>query len=149
MITGVGSVFVRGGLRWWIARQAASALYRRALAQATHVIFHNPDDRADFARWGLLTPGVPVTVTAGSGVALGHHAAQTPNPAGGLLFASRFMTDKGFDEFLQAGNDITQIVETGLIPVQTGVDNGNRWCRRRYERALSGCEVASEAKRGR
>jgi glycosyltransferase involved in cell wall biosynthesis len=106
MITGVGSVFVRGGLRWWIARQAASALYRRALALATHVIFHNPDDRADFARWGLLAPGVPVTITAGSGVDLVHHAVQAPNPAGGLLFASRFMTDKGFDEFLQAAERV-------------------------------------------
>lgn len=102
MITGVGSVFVRSGLRWWIARTAASMLYRRALAQATHVIFHNPDDRDDFARWGMLTPGVPVTVTAGSGVDLVQHTAQPPNAAGGLLFASRFMTDKGFEEFLQA-----------------------------------------------
>ncbi|MBM4052604.1 MAG: glycosyltransferase family 4 protein [Planctomycetes bacterium] len=102
MITGVGSVFVRRGLRWWIARTAASALYRRALTQATHVIFHNPDDRDDFARWGLLARGVPVTVTAGSGVDLLHHAAQPTNPGGGILFASRFMTDKGFDEFLQA-----------------------------------------------
>ncbi len=102
MITGVGSVFVRSGLRWWIARKAASALYRRALAQSTHVIFHNPDDRDDFARWGLLARGVPVTVTAGSGVDLMHHAVQSPNPDGGILFASRFMTDKGFDEFLQA-----------------------------------------------
>lgn len=102
MITGVGSVFVRGGLRWWIARRAACALYRRALASATHVIFHNPDDRDDFARWGLLARGVPVTVTAGSGVDLVHHAAQPPSARGGILFASRFMTDKGFEEFLQA-----------------------------------------------
>lgn len=102
MITGVGSVYVRSGLPWWIARRAANTLYRRALARATHTIFHNPDDRDDFGRWGLLTQGVPVTVTAGSGVDLAFHAPHAPNPAGGILFASRFMTDKGFDEFLDA-----------------------------------------------
>ena len=116
MITGVGSVFVRRGLRWWIARTAASALYRRALAQATHVIFHNPDDRDDFVRWGLLAPGVPVTVTAGSGVDLAHHAVQPPNPDGGILFASRFMTDKGFDEFLQAAELVHR--EQPSIPIR-------------------------------
>lgn len=116
MITGVGSVFVRRGLRWWIARTAASALYRRALAQATHVIFHNPDDRDDFVRWGLLAPGVPVTVTAGSGVDLVHHAIQLPNPDGGILFASRFMTDKGFEEFLQAAELVHR--EQPSIPIR-------------------------------
>ena len=116
MITGVGSVFVRGGLRWWIARKAASALYRRALAQATHVIFHNPDDRDDFARWGLIAPGIPVTVTAGSGVDLVHHAAQPPHSGGGILFASRFMTDKGFEEFLQAAELVHR--EQPSIPIR-------------------------------
>ncbi len=102
MITGVGSVFVRPGLRWWIARRAATVMYQRALARSTHIIFHNEDDQADFRRWGLTDGTVPELVTAGSGVDLAEFVAQPPNPSGGLLFASRFMTDKGFDEFLDA-----------------------------------------------
>ncbi|MBM4110398.1 MAG: glycosyltransferase family 4 protein [Phycisphaerae bacterium] len=140
MITGVGSVFVRSGLRWWIARQAASALYRRALAQATHIVFHNPDDRDDFAAWGLLAPGVPVTVTAGSGVDLTHHGAQPPNPDGGILFASRFMTDKGFDEFLQAAEFVHR--NDPAIPIRiAGFGDGN-------EGAAFEQRVADGARRG-
>ena len=103
MITGLGYAFIGRGAKAAILRRVAIALYRRALAQATTVLFQNGDDLAYFERAGLLAPGVPVARTGGSGVDLARFPAQ-PIPGGAPVFlmVARLLGDKCVREFAEA-----------------------------------------------
>ncbi len=103
MITGLGYAFIGRGAKAAVLRRVAMALYRRALAQATTVLFQNDDDRGVFERARLLAPGVPVGRTGGSGVDLARYAPR-PLPEGPPVFlmVARLLGDKGVREFAEA-----------------------------------------------
>ncbi len=104
LITGLGYAFTgemrgrRARIRWLVQR-----LYAIALRRATLVFFQNPDDPADFCRWGLLPPDVPVEVVNGSGVDIAAFAP-APLPEGPLRFLliARLLGDKGIREYVAA-----------------------------------------------
>ncbi|PKP85268.1 MAG: glycosyltransferase family 1 protein [Alphaproteobacteria bacterium HGW-Alphaproteobacteria-2] len=104
LITGLGYAFT-GEARGKRARvrMIVQRLYAIALRRATLVLFQNPDDRADFARWGLLPPDVPVEVVNGSGVDV-EAFAPAPLPEGPLRFLliARLLGDKGIREYVAA-----------------------------------------------
>jgi glycosyltransferase involved in cell wall biosynthesis len=103
LITGLGYAFTEGGgLKRRIARIAATILYRRALARCTSIIFQNPDDEADFRRWGLLRPTAPVHQVNGSGVDLTRFAPAPLQADADFLMIARLLGDKGVREYAAA-----------------------------------------------
>jgi glycosyltransferase involved in cell wall biosynthesis len=96
LITGLGYAFsepVRKGS--WFGG-LVQGLYRISLARCQHVIFQNPDDRAQFSELGLVPPSVPTTVVNGSGVDLEFYK-ETSFPDGPISFLmiSRLLGAKG------------------------------------------------------
>jgi len=107
MITGLGHAFIDPGPRARVLRFIATRLYRRAMRDATHVFFQNPDDRGEFARRGLLPEALHVGMVGGSGVDLAAFAEQ-PVPEGPPVFlmTSRLLADKGVREFAAAAREV-------------------------------------------
>jgi glycosyltransferase involved in cell wall biosynthesis len=104
MITGLGFAFApSASLRQWVVRGFARLLYRAAMICSDTVFFQNPDDEADFRRFGLLRRSQRIVQIGGSGVNL-HRFAAMPLPDGPLRFLmiARLLEDKGVREFLQA-----------------------------------------------
>jgi glycosyltransferase involved in cell wall biosynthesis len=108
LITGLGYAFIgeARGRRAFI-RRLAHFLYRRALAQATTILFQNPDDRATFASMQLLPVHATVAVINGSGI---DTAVFTPQPFPALpvrfLLIARLLGDKGVREYVAAAAQV-------------------------------------------
>lgn len=104
LITGLGYVFTgeaRG--KRAVIRRLVRRLYALALHRATLVFFQNPDDRTDFARWGVLPSNVPVHVVNGSGVDTEAFApAPLPDGPPRFLMIARLLGDKGIREYVAA-----------------------------------------------
>ena len=103
MIEGLGSAFgTDPGFKRSLIRCTAKALYRVALRHNSRVFFLNPDDRAAFARFGLLPdPGRSVLLD-GIGVDLEHYGeAPLPNDMA-FLFMGRFLREKGIRDYVRA-----------------------------------------------
>jgi len=94
-----------------LLRVAATALYRRAMRDATSVFFQNNDDHAEFAHRGLLPPELEVRMSAGSGVDL-EAFAESPRPAPAqppvFLMVARLLGDKGVREFAEAARIVRE-----------------------------------------
>ncbi|MCZ7675595.1 MAG: glycosyltransferase family 4 protein [Roseovarius sp.] len=108
LITGLGYAFTGAstGLRG-IVRHIARNLYGIALKRATLVFFQNPDDRDDFARLGLLPPGLRVEVVNGSGVDTDTFAPVSfPEPPLRFLLIARLLGDKGIREYAAAAENL-------------------------------------------
>jgi glycosyltransferase involved in cell wall biosynthesis len=110
LITGLGYAFTEGTGRVRGAVKAlARGLYKIALRSATLVFFQNDDDRADFAKMGLLPPDTKVRVVAGSGIDLRHFPAQSlPERPVRFLLIARLLGDKGIREYAQAARIVRQ-----------------------------------------
>lgn len=112
LITGLGRAFGLDHEHLSLRRRAVNLvvrlLYRLGLACCRGVLFQNPDDLALFQRLGLVRPGQPTTVTAGSGIDLEHFAPADPalpDPVEGgpvFLTLTRLLADKGLPEFVEA-----------------------------------------------
>lgn len=103
LITGLGYAFTKGGgVKRRIARVAATILYRRALARCTSIIFQNPDDEADFRRWGLVRSDAKTHQVNGSGVDLAQFAPAPLPEAADFLVIARLLGDKGVREYAAA-----------------------------------------------
>jgi len=97
-ISGLGTVFIRGGL----LGSLVSRLYRFGLGKAPVVFFQNADDLAEFVGRKLVRRE-QARLLAGSGVDLDRFAS-TPLPPGPLRFLliARLLGDKGVREFVEA-----------------------------------------------
>jgi glycosyltransferase involved in cell wall biosynthesis len=102
MITGLGHAFIARTLRARLLRLAAVRLYRRAMRDATSVLFQNGADRLEFERLGLLPASLAVGMTGGSGVDLARFAQVPVPPAPVFLMVARLLGDKGVREFAEA-----------------------------------------------
>jgi len=104
LITGLGYAFT-GNARGKraIVRRVARSLYGLAMRCATLVFFQNPDDRTDFARWGLLPRKLAVEVVNGSGVDTAKFApVRFPDGSLRFLLIARLLGDKGIREYAAA-----------------------------------------------
>jgi len=102
MITGLGHAFIAQTLRARLLRLAAVRLYRRAMRDATGVLFQNGADRLEFERLGLLPASLAVGMTGGSGVDLARFAKVPVPPEPVFLMVARLLGDKGVREFAEA-----------------------------------------------
>jgi glycosyltransferase involved in cell wall biosynthesis len=109
MVTGLGYAFTGQSFKARMLRMVASRLYRRALGDATAVLFQNPDDRDELARMGALAnaPAPAPRLVAGSGVDIDAFAARTP-PDGPPVFlmVARLLGDKGVREYAEAARRV-------------------------------------------
>lgn len=118
LLPGLGFTFVRqetfkGRLLQWISKQ----LHRFALKRADVIFMQNEDDRQLFTELGMLPKGIPVHVTAGSGV----NVEEFPNTpldqdrqlteGGPLRFVlvSRLLLSKGVAVFAEAARRVKAI----------------------------------------
>lgn len=102
LITGLGFAFTDGGgMKRRLSRIVATFLYKRALKQASSVIFQNPDDRAYFRAEGILRRD-DAAVVNGSGIDLSRFEP-APLPAHPIfLMIARLLGDKGVREYAAA-----------------------------------------------
>ncbi len=133
-ITGLGSVFERGGL----LQKAVETLYRAGLKDAACVFFQNSENRKVFEKSRIH--GKKAVTLPGSGVNLTRHFPE-PAPEGPVtrfLFAGRFMKEKGIEEYLAAA-DVLADEKTKFYLIG--------YCDEEYDEALSRSE--EEGKTGR
>ena len=104
-ITGLGYLFLPGGLLKNMLRAFIQAWYRLAM-RGTQVIFENTEDQAVFLQYdfihpedGHLIPGVGVDT---------RRFVLTPEPEGSpvVLLAARMLWDKGVGEFVEAARSL-------------------------------------------
>jgi len=121
-ISGLGTVFIRGGL----LRAVVSRLYRRALRTAAVVFFQNPDDRQLFLDDRLVRPD-QARLLPGSGVDLDRFRP-VPLPEGRqrFLFIGRLLGDKGVRELVEAARLVRRRRDDVVIQLLGPLDEGNR-----------------------
>lgn len=103
LVTGLGYAFMGGtSRRQRLLGWTAALLYRWALRGAEQVFFQNPDDHAEFVRWGILPADAPVCLVNGSGVDLAHFARVPLATEPTFLMIARLLRDKGVVEYVQA-----------------------------------------------
>ena len=102
MITGLGHVFIAESPKARILRMVAVALYRRAMRDATTVLFQNGADQREFEQRHVLPAGLEVDRVAGSGVDLEAFGRMPVPPSAVFLMVARLLGDKGVREFVQA-----------------------------------------------
>jgi glycosyltransferase involved in cell wall biosynthesis len=103
MLTGLGYTFL-GQERWQrrILRRGVALGLRTALAGASGLFVHNPDDLRELREAGALPRAVATTIVRGSGVDLAHYSP-APLPPGPpvFLFVGRLLREKGFEDFVE------------------------------------------------
>ena len=121
-ISGLGTVFLRGGLLGWFA----SVLYRVGLSGAPIVFFQNHEDLSEFVDRKLVRPE-QARLLPGSGVDLDRFAP-TPLPPGPVTFLliGRLLGDKGVREFVEAARRLRREGSEARFQLLGPVDAGNR-----------------------
>jgi glycosyltransferase involved in cell wall biosynthesis len=108
LVTGLGYAFTSDskGMRR-IIQFVIRLLYKFALANATRVVFQNPDDRALFVQLGLVDAAKTALVN-GSGVHLDRFPQQdiTRRDECNFLLIARLLRDKGIYEYVDAARRI-------------------------------------------
>lgn len=102
-VSGLGFIFIAGGLKASLVRTGVKWLYRFAFGKKNlRVIFQNPDDRDVLLNIATLDPG-KAELIRGAGVNLIHYPA-LPEPDGTpvVSLAARLLVDKGVGEFIEA-----------------------------------------------
>jgi glycosyltransferase involved in cell wall biosynthesis len=124
-VTGLGYLFLRGR----VLSQLGKILYRTFLRhQRMTFLFQNPSDRAEFKRIVPLEDH-RLYLIDGAGIDPEFHTP-TPVPPGPLkvLYAGRFLREKGLGELLQAARALA--ADSATAPIQIylcgDVDLGNR-----------------------
>jgi len=103
-ISGLGFIFMQGGVRARIVRAIVARLYRVALGHPnSRVIFQNQSDRGMLAQLGAIRDD-QVVMIRGAGVELSDFAAAPPPPAPPVVvtMAARLLIDKGVREYVEA-----------------------------------------------
>ncbi len=121
-VSGLGFAFIEEGL---LAR-VVSALYKISFRKCHTVFFQNKEDMAHFIRSNWVDPGVAIFVP-GSGVDLKRFAPIPPNTRAivEFLFAGRLLSDKGFDDLIEARKVLDSQGIQVRIHVVGFIDEGN------------------------
>lgn len=102
MITGMGSIFLPGGMRKRVLLGVVHMIYRIAMKPNHRVIFQNDDDMGYFLAYNLVKKDQALRIN-GSGVNLQVFA---PKPGevkrGSFLLISRMIKEKGIYDFVEA-----------------------------------------------
>ena len=121
-ISGLGTVFIRGGL----LGSLVSGLYRFGLAKAPVVFFQNADDLGEFVGRNLVRRD-QARLLAGSGIDLDRFAP-APMPSGPLKFLliARLLGDKGVREFIDAARLLRREGSNSCFQLLGPLDPANR-----------------------
>jgi hypothetical protein len=84
-------------------------------------VFQNENDRADFARMGVLPAKVKTSLVNGSGVDLDHYAPSPPPAEPSFLMIARLLGDKGVREYGEAARRLKQIYPEARISLLGGI----------------------------
>lgn len=110
-VPGLGYVFSQEGWRAGVQRAVVKRAYRSALAHPrSMVIFENPDDRADFVDWRLISERQSMVIK-GAGVDLERFrpgSADMSGQAPTVVMAARLLWDKGVGLFVDAAALVKQ-----------------------------------------
>lgn len=106
MITGMGSIFLPGGLKKQILLRFIRPVYRMAMSRNHRVLFQNDEDLAYFVKNRFL-PAEKALRINGSGVNLDLFARRPGEVVqGSFLLISRMIKEKGIHEFVKAARQI-------------------------------------------
>ncbi|WP_458389016.1 glycosyltransferase family 4 protein [Sphingomonas sp. F9_3S_D5_B_2] len=121
-ISGLGTVFIRGGLLGTVV----SALYRIGLSRAPVVFFQNSDDLAVFIGRKLVRRD-QARLLQGSGIDTDRFSP-APLPLGPVrfLFIGRLLVDKGVREFVEAARVLRAGGSDARFQLLGALDEGNR-----------------------
>lgn len=125
VVTGLGYSFLgstspRQRAVQWIGRR----LYGLAAARAAHIVFQNPDDRADFRAAGLLKHPSRAFVVNGSGVDIDHFSPVPLSPSPVFLMVTRLIRGKGVAEFVEAAGLARAAVPDAKFVIAGGFEEG-------------------------
>jgi len=123
MITGMGSIFLPGGLKKRLLLSAVKVVYRLAMRRNQRVLFQNDDDLDYFVEQGFLRRDKAVRIN-GSGVNL-QLFAQRPGEVvpGSFLLISRMIKEKGIHEFVAAARTLKQRFGHARFTLVGPIDN--------------------------
>ena len=108
LIAGLGSVFLKDGLKSKLLQWVLKAEYRVALNGAKKVFFQNPDD-VEFYVSNKIVSKEKIVMINGSGVNLKNFLV-SPLPAEpAFLCIGRLIRDKGIVEYLEAAKNVKKI----------------------------------------
>lgn len=106
MITGMGSIFLPGGLKKRILLQAVHLVYKAAMKFNHKVLFQNDEDLAYFVANRFIDSSKAVRIN-GSGVNLELFTQQSGHVIpGSFLLISRMIKEKGIHEFVAAARQL-------------------------------------------
>jgi glycosyltransferase involved in cell wall biosynthesis len=124
LVTGLGYAFTGGREpKRLISRAAATLLYRRAFTKSDVAVFQNENDRADFARMGVLPTKVKSILVNGSGVDIDHYAPSPPPAEPSFLMIARLLGDKGVREYGEAARRLKQLHPSVTNSLVGGIGN--------------------------
>ena len=118
MITGVGSVFQKRGLKGTILKKLVNWLYWMSLSNINKIIFQNCDDRHYFVQSRIITDERCTAIVDGSGVNLDYFSPKELPKKMSFLMIARLLKEKGIREYLQAADMVKMKypdVEFGLL----------------------------------
>ena len=114
-VTGLGALFLEGGLRWKLMRIILKPAFRLAFSETNKVVFLNPDDLKKLVQQGLVIKE-KVKIIYGEGVDISYFYPQAISPDKKLSFrrkwgipeeavvalmVARLIREKGVHEFIE------------------------------------------------
>ena len=105
MVTGLGRVYGKGGLKNKILRLITKMLYKRAFKACDKVIFQNSEDVEDVVKDDYL-PKEKTAIVNGSGVNLDRFKRSEIPETPVFLMVSRIIKEKGVLEFCKAAREL-------------------------------------------
>ena len=120
MVTGLGAVFMRPGVR----RAIAIRMLRRACRHHDVVFVQNEPDRDDLLRWGVVKDASKVAMTAGSGIDLAAFPELPLPDAPVFLMLSRLLAAKGVREYIAAGAIVRAACPQARVLLAGAADGG-------------------------
>lgn len=123
MITGMGSIFLPGGLKKRMLLRVVHLLYRLAMNQNHKVLFQNDEDLAYFVKNKFLQTEKTLRIN-GSGVNLKLFSRRPGEVVqGSFLLISRMIKEKGIYEFVKAARQIKAQFPSARFTLVGPIDN--------------------------
>ena len=98
MVEGLGDVYTKTGIKWWMIRFVINTLYRISFSKVKGVFFLNNDDKEEFTERKLVEP-LKCTVIHGIGVDLEKFAFSEVKITKKFIMVARMLETKGIYEY--------------------------------------------------
>ena len=122
MVTGLGYMFGRGGVKGDTLKKLVIAFYKRVLKHNTRVFFQNAHDRDVFIDNHLMESDRAVVVN-GTGIDLNEFKPATASKEPVFLLISRMLWEKGIDEFVTAARLVKQEFDKARFQLLGPIDD--------------------------